>query len=62
MENHICLSRGVQVTGATWWAVTWIVAAVGDLVQRIEDDRTSRVLNDRMIGRSGDAVCDLHHA
>jgi hypothetical protein len=62
MENHICLSRGVQVTGVTWWAVTWIVAAVGDLLQRIEDGRTSRVLNGRMIGRSGDAVCDLHRA
>jgi hypothetical protein len=32
VENHICLSHGVQVAGAAWWAVTMIVAVVGDLV------------------------------
>jgi hypothetical protein len=35
---------------------------VGDLVQRTEDGRTGRILDDRMIGRSGDAVCGLHRA
>jgi hypothetical protein len=39
-----------------------IVARVGDLVQRTEDCRIGRVLGGRTIGRSGDAVCDLHHA
>jgi hypothetical protein len=38
------------------------VAGVEDLVQRTGDGRTSRVLSDRMIGRSSDAVCDLHRA
>jgi hypothetical protein len=38
------------------------VAGVRDLVQMIGDDRTSRVLGDRAIERSGGAVCDLHHA
>jgi hypothetical protein len=31
-------------------------------MQRIEDGRTSRVLGDRTIEWSGDAVCGLHHA
>jgi hypothetical protein len=39
-----------------------IVAGVGDLVQRTGDGRIGRVLSDRMIGRSGDVVCGLHHA
>jgi hypothetical protein len=39
-----------------------IVAGVKDLVQRIGDGRTGRVLNDQTIGRSGDAVCSLHRA
>jgi hypothetical protein len=56
------LSRDVQVTGAAWWAAMRIVAGVGDLVQRIDDDRTGRVLGDWTIGRSGDAVCGLHRA
>jgi hypothetical protein len=38
------------------------VAGVGDLVQRTGDGRTGRVLGGRMIGRSGDVVCGLHHA
>jgi hypothetical protein len=38
------------------------VAEVEDLVQRTGDGRTGRVLSDRMIGRSSDAVCDLHRA
>jgi hypothetical protein len=32
LENHVYLSRGVQVVGAAWRAVTRIVAGVGDLV------------------------------
>jgi hypothetical protein len=32
VENHVCLSRGVQVTGVAWWAAMRIVAGVEDLV------------------------------
>jgi hypothetical protein len=39
-----------------------IVRGVGDLVQRTGDDRTSRVLGDQTIERSGGAVCGLHRA
>jgi hypothetical protein len=39
------LSRGVQVAGAAWHAAMRIVAGVGDLVQRIWDGRTGRVLD-----------------
>jgi hypothetical protein len=35
---------------------------VGDLVQRIGDGRTDRVLDGRAIERSGGAMCGLHHA
>jgi hypothetical protein len=56
------LSRGVQVVGVAWCAVMRIMAGVGDLVQRIEDGRTSRVLGGRAIERSGGAVCGLHRA
>ena len=56
------MSRGVQVTGTTWRAAMMTVAGVGDLVQRIEDGRTGRVLSGRAIERSGDAVHDLYHA
>jgi hypothetical protein len=52
----------VQVAGAAWRAETSIVAGVGDLVHRTGDGRTGRVLRARVIERSGDAVCDLHHA
>jgi hypothetical protein len=61
-ENHVCLSRGVQVAGAAWRAATRTVAGVGDLVQRIGDDCTGRVLGGRMIERSGGTVCGLHLA
>jgi hypothetical protein len=61
-ENHVCLSRGVQVAGATWCAATRIMAGVGDLVQRAEDGHTSRVLGGLAIKRSGGAVCCLHRA
>jgi hypothetical protein len=50
------------VEGAAWRAAMRIMAGVGDLVQRIRDGRTVRVLGGRTIGRSGDAVCGLHHA
>jgi hypothetical protein len=62
MENCVCLSRGVQVTSAAWWAAMRIVAGVGDLVQRTGDGHTGRVVGGRMIRRSGDAVCGLHRA
>jgi hypothetical protein len=62
LENHCCLSRGVQVAGAAWLVVTMIVAGVGDLVQRTWDGHTGRVLGGRMIERSGSAVCGLHRA
>jgi hypothetical protein len=39
-----------------------IVVGVGDLVQRIGDGRTGRVLGGRAIERLSDIVCDLHHA
>jgi hypothetical protein len=39
-----------------------IVAGVGGLVQRIRNGRTGRILDDRMIGRSGNTVCGLHRA
>jgi hypothetical protein len=39
-----------------------IVAGVGDLVQRIRDGRSCRVLGGRMIERSGDVVCGLLRA
>jgi hypothetical protein len=45
-----------------WSAATSIVTGVGDLMQRIEDGHTDRVLGGRTIERSGDAMCDLHHA
>jgi hypothetical protein len=38
VENHVCLSRGVQVIGVTWWAVMRIMAGVRDLVQKTGDD------------------------
>jgi hypothetical protein len=62
LKNRICLSHGVQVVGAAWRVTMRIVAGVGDLVQRIEDGRTCRVLGGRAIERSGGAVCDLHRA
>jgi hypothetical protein len=39
-----------------------IVVGVGDLVQRIGDGHTGRVLGGRAIERSGDTVCGLHRA
>jgi hypothetical protein len=62
LENRVCLSRGVQVTGAAWRAAMRIMVGVGDLVQRIGDGHTGRVLDGRAIERSRGAMCGLHHA
>jgi hypothetical protein len=43
-------------------ATTRTMAGVEDLVQRTENDRTDRVLSDRVIEMSGGAVCGLHLA
>jgi hypothetical protein len=62
LENRVCLSHSVQMTGVTWCATTRIVTEVGDLVQRTRDGRTGQVLGGRAIKRSGGVVCSLHHA
>jgi hypothetical protein len=62
VENHNCLSCGVQVAGVTRRTATKIMTGVGDLMRRTEEGRTGRVLDDRTIGRSDDAVCDLYRA
>jgi hypothetical protein len=56
------LSRGVQVAGAAWHAGMRTVVGVGDLVQRIGDGRTCRVLGGQAVERSGGTVCGLHLA
>jgi hypothetical protein len=51
------------VIGAAWRAATRIKAGVGDLVHRTRDGHsTGRVLDGRMIERSGDTVCSLYRA
>jgi hypothetical protein len=60
LENRVYLSCGVQVAGAAWWAATSIVVGVGDLMKRIGDGHTSRVLSGWAIERLGGAVCGLH--
>jgi hypothetical protein len=62
VENHVCLSRGVQVVGAVWRATMRIVVGVGDLVQRTRNGRTCWVLGGWTIERLGGAVCGLHRA
>jgi hypothetical protein len=62
VENHVCLSRAVQVTGAAWWTAMRIMAGVGDMVQRTADGHKGRVLGGWTIGRSGDTVCSLYRA
>jgi hypothetical protein len=54
VENRVCLSRGVQVAGATWRTTMSIVAGVGDLVQRIRDGQAQ--VGYSMAGRSGGRV------
>jgi hypothetical protein len=44
LENHVCLSHGVEVVGVTWQATTRIVAGLGGLVQKTGDGRTGQVL------------------
>jgi hypothetical protein len=61
-ENHVCLSRGIQLAGVAWRAVMMTMTGVGDLVQRTGGGRTDRVLGGRTVERSGGAVCDLHLA
>jgi hypothetical protein len=62
LDNHVCLSRDVQLAGATCRVATRIMVGVGDLVQRIRDGRTDQILDNRMIGRSSDTVCGMHCA
>jgi hypothetical protein len=62
LENHVCLSRGVQVVGAAWRAAMSIVAGVGDLMQRTRNCRTCQLLGGRAIERSGGTVCGVHRA
>jgi hypothetical protein len=51
------------VAGAAWGgAATRIVTGVGDIVQRMGDGHTGRVLGGRAIERSDGAVCGLHRA
>jgi hypothetical protein len=50
------------VTGPAWRVVTRIMVGVEDLVQRIGDGRTGRLLDGRTIKRSGGAMCVLHRA
>ena len=49
LENHICLSRGVQLTGVAWRAAMRIMVGVGDLVQRTRDGCTGEALGGRAI-------------
>jgi hypothetical protein len=63
MENHICLSRGVQVTGATCWTPTRIMAGVGDLVQKTKDGQAQvgYSVAGRLKGRvTSCVVCTVH--
>jgi hypothetical protein len=50
------------VAGAACRGAMRIVAGVGDLVQKIRDGRTGRVLGGRAIERSGGVVCGVHRA
>jgi hypothetical protein len=45
-----------------WRTAMRTVARVGDLVQRIRDGRTSRVLSGQAVERSGGSECGLHLA
>jgi hypothetical protein len=60
-ENHVYLSRGVQVVGAVWRTAMMNLAGAGDQVQRTGDGRTGQVLGSRAIEMSGGTVCGLHH-
>jgi hypothetical protein len=63
MENHVCLSCGVLVIGATWRATMRIMVGVGDLVQRIKNGQAQ--VGYSVAERSGGrmtpcAVCTVH--
>jgi hypothetical protein len=62
LENHVCLSPGVQEAGAAWCAATRTVTGVGDLVQSTGDGRAGQVLGGRRSrGRvTPCAVCTVH--
>jgi hypothetical protein len=62
LENHVCLSHGVQVAGAAWHAAMRTMARVGDLVQRTGDGCTDWVLGGRVVERSGGVMCGLQLA
>jgi hypothetical protein len=62
LENRVCLSHGVQVAGVAWRAAMRVIVGVGDLVQRIGDGHTGRILGGRAVKRPGGAVCGLHLA
>jgi hypothetical protein len=62
LENHVCLSRGVQVPAAAWRAAMRIAVGVEDQVQRVGDDHTGRILGGWVIKRSSGAVYGLHCA
>jgi hypothetical protein len=61
-ENRVCLSRGVQVAGAAWRTMMRLMAGVGDLVQRTVDGHIGRILDGRVVERSGGVMCGLHLA
>jgi hypothetical protein len=50
------------VADAEWRVAMRVMPGVGDLVQRIGDGHTDRVLSGRAIERSGDAAYSLHRA
>jgi hypothetical protein len=63
VENHVCLSRSVQVTCVRRQAATRIMVGVGDLVQRIRHGQT--YVGYSVARRSGGrvtpcAVCTMH--
>jgi hypothetical protein len=63
LENHVCLSRSVQVAGATKRVVMRIVAGVEELVQRTRNGQAQvqYLVTERMGGRvTPCAVCTVH--
>jgi hypothetical protein len=63
VENHICLSRGVQVAGAAWRVTMRIVPGIGDLGQSTGDGQEQ--VGYSVAGQSGGqvmpcAVCTVH--
>jgi hypothetical protein len=63
VENRVCLSHGVQVTGAACRTVMRIVLGVGDMVQRTGDGQAH--VGYSMVGQSRGqvtpcVVCTVH--